>query len=100
MPLTDAVYVAKRENPIVNRLNKTKEERQVDHEQEMIDRKKKEDAARRSAAAERVRSLLLVFVSSSLTRDHRAVEEDGTRASASARGGEGSEIVRQHTQLF
>jgi hypothetical protein len=48
------VYVEKRENPIVNRLNKTKEEREVDHEQERIDRIKKENAIKRAAAAEKV----------------------------------------------
>ena len=53
-----AVYVIKRENAIVNRLNKTKEERVVDHEQERIDRVKKENAAKRSAAAEKVRYLI------------------------------------------
>ncbi|TFK48790.1 cytoplasmic protein [Heliocybe sulcata] len=45
------VYVVKRENPIVNRLNKTKVEKQVDHEQERVDRIKKESAVRRAAAA-------------------------------------------------
>ncbi|CAL1713679.1 unnamed protein product [Somion occarium] len=45
------VYVVKRENPIVNRLNKTKVERQVDHEEERIERIKKENAARRAVAA-------------------------------------------------
>lgn len=48
------VYVIKRENAIVNRLNKTKEERVVDHEQERVDRVKKENAAKRIAAAEKV----------------------------------------------
>ncbi len=47
-----AVHIAKRENAIVNRLNKTKVERQVDHEQEKVDRIKKESAVRRAAAAE------------------------------------------------
>ncbi|TRM62092.1 cytoplasmic protein [Schizophyllum amplum] len=45
------VHVAKRENPIVNRLNKTKSERQVDHEQEKVERLRKEGVARRAAAA-------------------------------------------------
>ncbi|KAL1666186.1 hypothetical protein GGF50DRAFT_99588 [Schizophyllum commune] len=45
------VHVAKRENPIVNRLNKTKVEREVDHEAEKVERLKKESAARRAAAA-------------------------------------------------
>lgn len=47
------VHVPQRENAIVNRLNKTKDERQVDHEQERIDRIKKENAIRRAAAAEK-----------------------------------------------
>ncbi|EPQ54852.1 DUF814-domain-containing protein [Gloeophyllum trabeum ATCC 11539] len=45
------VYVVKRDNAIVNRLNKTKVEKQVDHEQERIERIKKENAIRRAAAA-------------------------------------------------
>ncbi|KAF8895251.1 cytoplasmic protein [Infundibulicybe gibba] len=47
------VHVDTRQNPIVNRLNKTKVERQVDHEQEKVDRLKQEAAARRVAAAEK-----------------------------------------------
>ncbi|KAG8924450.1 hypothetical protein FRC01_011495 [Tulasnella sp. 417] len=46
------VHVAQRENVIVNRLNKTKVEREVDHEQEKIDREKAESAVRRAAAVE------------------------------------------------
>ncbi|KZT12187.1 cytoplasmic protein [Laetiporus sulphureus 93-53] len=45
------IHVPKRENPIVNRLSKTKVERQVDHEQERIDRIKEENAIQRAAAA-------------------------------------------------
>ncbi|KIY68608.1 cytoplasmic protein [Cylindrobasidium torrendii FP15055 ss-10] len=45
-------HIAKRENPIVNRLNKTKVEREVDHEQERVDRVKKETTIKRAAAAE------------------------------------------------
>lgn len=48
------VYIEKRENPIVNRLNKTKVERQVDHEQERQERVKRENAAKRAAAAAQV----------------------------------------------
>ncbi|CAK5284475.1 unnamed protein product [Mycena citricolor] len=44
------VHVAKRENPIVNRLTKTKVERVVDHEQDRIDRLKRENSERRLAA--------------------------------------------------
>ncbi|KAJ2920537.1 hypothetical protein H1R20_g16553, partial [Candolleomyces eurysporus] len=47
------VHVPRRENPIVNRLNKTKVEREVDHEQERVDRLKQESAVKRAAANER-----------------------------------------------
>jgi hypothetical protein len=39
---------------MVNRLNKTKEECEVNHEQERTDRLKKESAIKRAAAAEKV----------------------------------------------
>lgn len=48
------MHVAKRENSIVNRLNKTKSEKEVDHEQERVDRIKQENAVKRAAAAEKV----------------------------------------------
>ncbi|KAG5654312.1 hypothetical protein H0H81_004731 [Sphagnurus paluster] len=48
-----ALHIAKRENVIVNRLNKTKMEKVVDHEQERVDRAKAESAVRRAAAAEK-----------------------------------------------
>ncbi|KAG8849197.1 hypothetical protein FRB96_000904 [Tulasnella sp. 330] len=41
------IHVAQRENAIVNRLNKTKVERDPDHEQERIDRLKAETAKKR-----------------------------------------------------
>jgi len=47
------VHVPNRENVIVNRLNKTKIERVVDHEQERIDRVKQENVVRRAAATEK-----------------------------------------------
>lgn len=53
-----------RENAIVNRLNKTKVERVVDHEQERVDRTKAEAAARRVAAAQKVRIPSRFFSSS------------------------------------
>lgn len=43
----------------MNRLNKTKVERVVDHEQEKVDRLKAEATARRVAAAEKVRPFYL-----------------------------------------
>lgn len=45
------IHIAKRENVIVNRLNKTKVERVVDHEAERIERVKRENAVKRAAAA-------------------------------------------------
>jgi hypothetical protein len=48
------VYVEKRENPIVNRLNKTKVEKAVDHEQEKQDRLKAESTQRRAEAIKQV----------------------------------------------
>jgi hypothetical protein len=53
------VHVPKRENAIVNRLNKTKVERVVDHEAEKVERVRHENAAKRAAAAAKVRSTLL-----------------------------------------
>jgi hypothetical protein len=50
------VHVPKRENVIVNRLNKTKVELVVDHEAEKIERVKRENAVKRAAAAAKVRS--------------------------------------------
>jgi len=47
------VHVASRENAIVNRLNKTKVEREVDHEHERIDRIKRENAVKRAAVAQK-----------------------------------------------
>lgn len=52
--LQTAVYVPKRENPIVNRLNKTKAEREVDHEQERVERIKEENVVKRGAAVAKV----------------------------------------------
>ncbi|KAG2125800.1 cytoplasmic protein [Suillus clintonianus] len=49
---TPSVHIQKRENMIVNRLNKTKVEKVVDHEQERVDRIKKENAEKRATAAQ------------------------------------------------
>ena len=53
--LHHVVHVPNRENAIVNRLNKTKVERVVDHEAEQIERVKRENAVKRAAAAAKVR---------------------------------------------
>ena len=55
------MHIAKRENSIVNRLDKTKTEREVNHEQERVDRLKAEAAQKRAAAAEKVHLLVPVF---------------------------------------
>ncbi|KAJ3521931.1 hypothetical protein NMY22_g12104 [Coprinellus aureogranulatus] len=47
------VHVPTRQNHIVNRLNKTKVEKEVDHEAERVERVKKENAVKRAAANER-----------------------------------------------
>jgi hypothetical protein len=49
------VHVPTRQNSIVNRLNKTKIEKEVDHEEERVERLKKEGAVKRAVANERVR---------------------------------------------
>lgn len=50
-----SVYIQKRENPIVKRLNKTKVEREVDHEEERQERIKKENAVKKAEAVAQVR---------------------------------------------
>ncbi|TEB39967.1 cytoplasmic protein [Coprinellus micaceus] len=47
------VHVPTRQNSIVNRLNKTKIEKEVDHEEERVERLKKEGAVKRAVANER-----------------------------------------------
>jgi hypothetical protein len=56
-PTLCSAHVPKRENVIVNRLNKTKDERVVDHEAERIERVKGENAAKCAAAAAKVQSV-------------------------------------------
>ena len=52
------VHVPERQNPIVNRLNKTKVEREVDHEAERVERVKKENTVRRAEALAKVQTQL------------------------------------------
>jgi len=47
--LVKRVHVAARENAVINRLNKTKQEIQIDHEAELVKRQKAESAAKKSA---------------------------------------------------
>ncbi|KAF8669734.1 hypothetical protein RHS04_08728 [Rhizoctonia solani] len=58
--LIRVVHVPERVNAIVNRLNKTKVVREVDHEQEKVDRIKAESAKRKAAALEKARRFTLL----------------------------------------
>jgi hypothetical protein len=72
------VHIAKRENPIVNRLSKTKVERVVDHEAERIERAKRENVVKRAAAAVKVcRSLPRGIRSRLLNLSHLILAEKG-----------------------
>ncbi|KZT28710.1 cytoplasmic protein [Neolentinus lepideus HHB14362 ss-1] len=89
------IHVAKRENPIVNRLNKTKAEKQVDHEQERVDRIKKENAVRRAAAAAKVDNWLFAH--------YRQLILDITQKKADtevARAREAEKAARSYDSLF
>lgn len=55
------VHVPTRENVIVNRLNKTKVIREVDHEKEKVDRIKAESAIKRAVATQKVRTPSLAY---------------------------------------
>ena len=50
------MYVETRQNPIVNRLNKTKKEREANLEQELQDKLRKEKNESRAVAAKKVRA--------------------------------------------
>ena len=73
-----SVHVAKRENAIVNRLNKTKVEKKVDHEQERVDRIKQETAVKRAAANERVRITTFPPLLGGSPRRHGPTAKGGT----------------------
>lgn len=88
------VHVATRENPIVNRLNKTKVEKQVDHEQERIDRVKKENAEKRAIAAQKVD---LPVLGSMLVFTFIA-EKGRSRVGATEGRGKGCTIIRSVVQ--
>ena len=64
----------------MNRLNKTKAERVVDHEQERVDRLKKENAEKRVAAAKKVcllpRQINEVFLTMIIDLDYQRKEEE------------------------
>ena len=92
----------KRENAIVNRLNKTKVERVVDHEAERIERVKRENAVKRAAAASKVYTYLS-SVKPPLrdTRDGLLdpkspifTEKSGPRARRGTQGREGRSFIR------
>ena len=90
----DSVHVAKRENAIVNRLNKSKVEREVDHEQERVDRIKRENAVKRAAAAEKVIQFREVFGSFSNSAMFPLIEKARCRIGEKKRRRKGCSIVR------
>lgn len=57
--LTNLVHVQTRDNAIVNRLNKTKVEKEVDHEMERQERLRQEGRKKKAGAIERVCSALI-----------------------------------------
>jgi hypothetical protein len=89
----DSVHVAKRENVIVNRLNKTKVEREVDHEQERVDRIKQENAVKRAAAAEKVFQFREVFWTFSNLATFPVIEKARCRISENERRRKGRSII-------
>jgi len=65
----------------VNRLNKTKEEREVDHEQERVDREKKESAERKAAALKQrkeAEELAKKYAEEKASRDYSVLDVDPT----------------------
>lgn len=56
-PALTAVKISTRDNAIVNRLNKTKVEREVDHEAERQERQRAEGRKKKNEAIERVSDL-------------------------------------------
>ncbi len=65
----------------MNRLNKTKEEREVDHEQERVDREKKESAERKAAALKQVRQSIIQHFYHHNQFSHREKKQKSLRRS-------------------
>jgi hypothetical protein len=88
--LSRAAHVPARDNAIVNRLNKTKVEKEVDHEGDRQARLKEEGRRKKAEALERVRTssqprgahLLspLAIVVASLTRGHHRADSSRSRS--------------------
>ena len=91
-PHLDLVFVAARENAIVNRLNKTKVVREVDHEQERIDRIKKEKAAAREIANTKVRRFSFSLLPVAQTISSFTAERSRGAREATSRGQGGSRL--------
>ncbi|KAF7974294.1 hypothetical protein HWV62_12438 [Athelia sp. TMB] len=88
------VHVETRQNPIVNRLNKTKIEKQVDHEQERIDRIKAEGIVKRAAAAEKASTI------PSLSRSDINAAQQKKADAELARAREAEKAARSYNTLF
>ena len=84
----------KRENVIVNRLNKTKVERVVDHEAERIERVKSENAAKRASAATKVLSATTSQLLERTDSESDRVEKGRPGACGGTQSREGRTLVR------
>ena len=91
------MHIAKRENAIVNRLKKTLQIRQVDHEAERLERQRARDKVTRAAANERKAADLELARqraadkearSYSSLRSEEAIAEEAARQKAKREAGE------------
>ncbi|KAH7304812.1 hypothetical protein B0J17DRAFT_735977 [Rhizoctonia solani] len=95
IPFLRTFHIPERVNAIVNRLNKTKVVREVDHEQERVDRIKVESAKRKAAALEKVLASFLTRTSAyfDVSRTEKADAE-------LARQREADKTARSYDNLF
>lgn len=92
------VHIPTRENPIVNRLNKTKVEKEVDHEQERADRLKAEATARRIEAQARASFKHILYYIPKCWRFELFTQTKAELALAKAR--EAEKAARSYDSLF
>lgn len=94
------IHVAQRENAIVNRLNKTKVERDPDHGQERIDRLKAETSKKRIQSEKEVRFSFYFVIPPEATAKwpKRALQRKAEAALAKARKEE--KEARSYNTLF
>lgn len=73
--LVKRVYIPTRDNAVVNRLNKTKVVREVDHEAERIERQRREGKTKKALANDLVRRIFI-----SRLRERRGEKERADRS--------------------